>query len=450
MKEKTIASLEADALEKWSAGREEPGWLRQRRKKAWQVFEALPLPTTGDEEWRRTDIRGLRLGEMVVAANGSWQTAALSEAPESVWAGLVGFDRSQLASQASALLVNWGPEESYSHSDEKLARRGLIVSPLGRAARDCEELVARHYMTRAVPAEAGKFAALAGALWSAGSFVYVPEGLDIGAPIWVVNRFDGSSPGRARFTHNLVVAEEGSRAIIVIEEGAGAGAEQSLHSGITELYLKPGAQIRLATLRRWGDNFYDLSHHAAVSEADTTLEWTTVALGGGVSKLNLSVFLIGPGGNAQLSGLLFGEGRQHYDHHTWQEHLVGNTKSDLLFKSALTDQARSVFCGLIHVHKNAQKSDAYQRNPNLLLSDRAKADSIPTLEIEADDVRCTHGATVGRLDEEDLFYIMSRGLDRSEATRLVLEAFFEPVCARLPVPRLAQRVRDDIARKVRQ
>jgi Fe-S cluster assembly protein SufD len=222
---------------------------------------------------------------------------------------------------------------------------------------------------------------------------------------------------------------------------------QAMHAGAAEIYLKPGSLVRYIWLQDWGRNVWNFSTQRAILEQDSVLQWYVGAFGSRLTKANLEVALMGRGARAELAGLFFADGQQHMDHHTYQNHLSGLTGSDLLFKGALRDRARSVYQGLIRIHKDAQRSDAYQNNRNLLLSRQARADSIPSLEIEANDVRCTHGATAGPVEEEHVFYLMSRGLSRREAEHLIVDGFFDEVLQRLPLERVRERLREAVIRK---
>lgn len=218
--------------------------------------------------------------------------------------------------------------------------------------------------------------------------------------------------------------------------------------GGTELYVGRGAKLTFASLQDWSRNVVHYANGRAKIAADAELHWIQVLLGGRMSKTNIWFDLDGAGAQAYVHGFMFGDQRQHFHLHTLQRHLQPNTTSDLLIKGCLKDRARSVYQGLIQVAVDAQKTNAYQANRNLLLSELARADSIPGLEILANDVRCTHGATLGHVEPEHLFYLESRGLPELEAKRLIVEAFFEPVLDRIPLPQVRELLRDEIARKI--
>jgi Fe-S cluster assembly protein SufD len=303
-----------------------------------------------------------------------------------------------------------------------------------------------HFMTRCVPATDSKFAALHGAFWDNGPFLYVPRGVAIEVPLRVVISAD--TAGRASLPHSLIILAPGSQATFVEEVISTDEKQQGFSSRVTELFLGPDAHLDYANVQHWGRSVFDFHTERALLEKDSTLVLHSIEMGSQLSKGRVETIMRGPGTNARLIGLYFGDGRQHLDRYTLQDHQAPNATSDLLFKGVLTDQARSVYSGLIRVHPHAQKTDAYQQNRNLLLSRTARADSIPNLEIGANDVRCTHGATVGKVDEEELFYIMCRGLTREEATRLIVEGFVDPQIEELPIAGLRESLRREIGARV--
>jgi Fe-S cluster assembly protein SufD len=207
---------------------------------------------------------------------------------------------------------------------------------------------------------------------------------------------------------------------------------EAIHSGIIELWVGAGANLRFVELQNWGEHVWNFSHERAKVGRDASLDWIFGSVGGHVTKTFTELDLEGQGASGRMSGFYFVDGTQHLDQDTQQNHLAPNTTSDLLFKGGLIEKARSVWQGMIYVAPGAQRTDGYQANRNLILSKGARADSIPGLEILADDVRCTHGATIGQLEEEPVFYLMSRGLPRAEAERILVDGFFTPVMERIP------------------
>jgi Fe-S cluster assembly protein SufD len=223
-----------------------------------------------------------------------------------------------------------------------------------------------------------------------------------------------------------------------------------LHCGAIEILLAPGAHLRYVSLQDWGHGVWHFAHQKAIVQRDASLQWTIGALGCRLSKVNQHVALVGPGADCQVNGAMFTEGQQHLTYHTLQHHQAAHCRSDLLYKSALQDKSRTVWRGMIQVDPGAVKTDGYQRNDNLLLSERARADSIPGLEIQADDVRCTHGATTGRVDEELIFYAMCRGFTRREATRMIVSGFFQQIFDRITIDSVRDALGLAIASRVRE
>jgi Fe-S cluster assembly protein SufD len=284
------------------------------------------------------------------------------------------------------------------------------------------------------------------AFWSAGVFIYVPRGVRLEQPIRILRHIDES--GVAYFPRTLVVAEEGSHVAIIEEFESPDLTSATFACGVTEVIAGAAANVQYVAVQRWGRNVHHLSTQRTIAGRDADLDTLVVNLGGSIARVDLGASLEGPGARSDMLGLYFGRGDQHFDHSTRQDHKVPHASSDLLYKGALTDQSHAVFRGLIKVYPKAQRTDAYQTNRNLILSRRAEAVSLPNLEIEADDVRCSHAATVGQLDEEELFYIMSRGISRQEAERLVVFGFFGDVLARLPLPDVVDQLRTAIEERI--
>ena len=221
-----------------------------------------------------------------------------------------------------------------------------------------------------------------------------------------------------------------------------------MHAGLVEIHVGSGANLRFVELQSWGEHVWNFTHERARVHQDGNLDWIFGALGSHLTKNFSDLDLVGTGATGRMSGFYFTDGDQHLDHDTQQNHLAPNTTSDLLFKGALKDHSRSVWQGMIYVAPGAQKTDGYQANRNLVLSEKARADSIPGLEILADDVRCTHGATVGKIDPEPIFYLLSRGIAYPDAERLIVEGFFDPIMQRIPFDGVRERFQQAILEKM--
>lgn len=427
------------------AGATDPPWLRARRDEAWATCQATPMPTTRSEEWRYTDLsRKLQLDELVVVhghRGAGAGTAAGAVLPEALRRTM------ELDRDSAGRIVDIDGKVVAVELDESLARQGVVLASLRDAARRDSGDIQRLLATRAVPASDGKFPALNAALWSDGVYLRIPRGVRVERPVrlsrWV------SRPGSATFSRILIVAEQTSQLSFVDEILSPDFEPTTLVNTAVELFSYSGAQIQYVSLQRLGHGGVYLANQRTLAERDSTLDTLNVALGGSVGRVDLNASLLGPGAHSDMLGLYFGDADQHFDFNTSQDHVAPNAHSDLLYKGALDGSARGIFRGIIRVHEGAQGTDAYQTNRNLILSDDAIATSLPNLEIEADDVRCSHGATVGQLDAEALFYLMSRGLTRGKAERLVVLGFLGEVLARLPMGGVVEKVTNAIVAKLR-
>ncbi|MDX1614328.1 MAG: Fe-S cluster assembly protein SufD [Candidatus Promineifilaceae bacterium] len=409
----------------------EPDWMRTMRLEAWEIYSSLPMPTTKDEPWRRTDLRRFSLDKLGPALNGNGR----HEVNVPAYLG------EQLTEdRTGGILVQVdGVTQKYEIS-EALTEQGVIFCDMETAVRDHGDLVQRWFMTKAVKADEGKFAALHGAFWRGGTFLYVPRHVKAVAPLhsalWSTN-------GRT-FTHTLVVLEAGAEAVFIDEYGSEPAKEQALHNGVVELIVNDNANLVYASLQDFAGNMWQLNHERGRVGRDARLDWVTSMMGTRLTKAFQTVELDGRGSWARMSGLFFADRRQHFDLDTQQNHNAPDTVSDLLYKGALKDKARSVWQGMIKALPDSQRIDGFQANRNLLLEKTARADSIPGLEIEADDVRCTHASTVGKINEEEVFYLQSRGIPRPQAIKMVVEGFFAPIMERIPI----EGVRDRIAGRI--
>ena len=429
-------------VEELSAARNEPAWVRQRRLEAWQVYEATPMPTLEDESWRRTDISTLPLAELSPFAEAPYAPpASPTGLPREIRAL---FDRGHAD---GGLIVQHDSQVVYTSLAEEAAKQGVIFTRLERAVVEHRDLVEPYLMTRALSPQYGKFAALQGALWSGSAFVYVPKGVDVALPLhalwWL------ASPGVAVFPHTLIVMEAGSRLSFVVEQFSPELDGVSLLCPATEVYLGEGTQLFHATVQQLGRQVYAMAARRHLLERDSRLESLTIALGGKLTKSFVESILVGAGSVANMRGVVFADGDQHFDHETLQEHIGPEASSDLFFKVVVKDQAMSVHIGTVKVRKDARGTDAGQTVRNLILGAGGKAHPILPLEIEASDIRrCSHAAAIGQIDENQLFYLMSRGLSRREAEKLIVDGFFEPVLDAIPLPMVQERLRRAVDAKL--
>jgi Fe-S cluster assembly protein SufD len=359
-------------------------------------YKALPMPTTADEAWRFTDLKGFDPESF--SANGASGIATAPGLLELEAAGIV-----------------------------RVSEGGFEIERAPDGIRF--EALADHPRLYELVGSDEKFAAHNAAQWQHGLLVEVPKGIVLEQPLAI--RIVNSVEGGSLFWRLLVVAEEGSR-FTIIEEYASTSPELSGYlNGAVEIFVGDGAKVEYVSVQNVSrETWHFGSHHARV-ERDAELDWVAGGFGSKKGKIRIQNDLAGQGATSRVTGAYFADGVQHLDYDTFQEHIAPHTTSDFAFKGALRDSSTAVWRGMIRVERDAQKTNAYQENRNLLLSKKAHADSIPGLEILANDVRCTHGATLGQVDREQLFYLMARGLSRGEAERLIVRGFFQDVLDRI-------------------
>ena len=419
-----------EALERLSALRDEPAWLHTRRLESFEVYDRTPMPDTRrDADWRQVDLKGLDL-EAFEAFQQPDGSAALPAIPG-----------------AAGVLAQRGTGAAASErTGDELQRQGVLFCPLWEAALRYPELVERRLFSALTP-ERDKFAALHAAFFSGGTFLYVPDGVTLDRPL--VGQYWSAGTGGSTLPHTLIVAGKGARVQYLDEFLSPQGDPASVASGSSEIFLDEGARVTYVALHRWGERAWQFANQRIRLGRDAQFEGVNVSLGGRFSRLRMEALLEGEGSSAQLRGLFFGTGQQAFDFRTLQDHLAPHTTSDLLYKGALRDLARSVYVGVVRVEKNARGTSANQANRNLLLSEKARATSEPILEIENNDIlRCSHGATVGPVDAEHLFYLTSRGIPHSIAQRMLVQGFLSEVLDRIPVAYARQVVEAELARRL--
>jgi len=413
----------------------EPAWLTERRLQAWKTYQSLPMPSMSDEAWRRTDIRSLPADQVRL-----WVASEIpvdSEIMEPL-----------LNEEHGALIIQQPGKAPFMQIPPALEQQGVIFTDWSTAARKHAGLL-KQYLGSVIEDGEGKFSALAASVAELGIFLYIPAGLALELPLHSILWAPG--PKMATFSRLLVVVEDGASATFVHESASkDRDHGHAVHAGIVELWVGKGASLQFVELQNWDDGVWNFTHERALTQQDGSIDWVFGAVGSRLTKNFTEITLAGRGAEGRMSGFYFADGKQHLDHDTQQNHMAENTSSDLLFKGALLGNSRSVWRGMIHVAPGALGTDGYQANRNLILDRNARADSIPGLEILADDVRCTHGATVGQLEDEPVYYLMSRGLPRKEAERLVVNGFFAPIMDRIPFDKVRERFQHMIDQKMRQ
>ena len=388
------------------------------RAEALERYNALPVPDTTEEHWRFTDLSGFDPDSF---------GPGRGQSPGVAVASMLDLDVA-----AEAIVTETGIEITRAPSE-------IRFEPLDESHERLGELVGW---------QDDKFAAHNAAAWQHGLLVHVPGGLELERPLFVrvVNAIEGGS----LFWRLLVIAEEGSRFSLVEEHSSASPDLNGYFNSVAELYVEQAAKLEYVSLQNLSrETWHFASNHARV-ERDAELDWVSGGFGSKRGKVRIQNDLAGPGATSRVTGAYFGDGEQHLDFDTFQEHIAPDTESDFAFKGALRDHATAVWRGMIRVERDAQKTTAYQECRNLMLSPTAHADSIPGLEIQANDVRCTHGATISPVDRDQLFYAMARGLTRSDAERLILRGFFQDVLDRIELEPVREALGEALEARIPQ
>jgi Fe-S cluster assembly protein SufD len=385
-----------------------PDWTAELRKRGEEAFQALPTPVQKDKGWEFTDVSQLDLDAWEQSTDGNLD-----------------------ASPARGLVVDTNSAPGVLQVDGAFTRRGespdgIVVCTLEEAVTEHPELVEPHLGT--LLTDRDKFTAQNTAAWRGGLFVHVSAGMRAEQPVVATVLHDSAS---ALHWRSLIVVEEGAELVLAEQWASTAEDLEGYFNPVTELIVGEGASVEYLCVQDLSERAWILGSQRAQVAANANLHWVGLGLGSGQGKLRMETDINGAGATARVTGAYAGHGTQHIDYDTTQEHAAPHTTSDLAFRGLLRDRATAVWSGMIRVDPGAQRTDAFQESRNLLLSDGAHADAIPGLEIEANDVRCTHAATVARLDEGQIFYLQSRGLTRAEAEQLLVGGFLEVIAGRL-------------------
>ena len=409
-----------------------PGWWQERKAEAWKKFQATPMPKRSDEDWRFATIDAIQLGDFQPGCEGPTSAAELRKrsVPLFPTAGRAVFANDRM------LQMEGG---------EELVKQGVIFESLSGALEKHPELLKKYFMAHPVDLGAQKFAAYHAAHASAGVLIVVPKNVEVKLPLVSYHWLDGNES--EVFPHTLIVAEENAKVTVVDFLGSTELGGKGLACGLNDLLVGPGAKVEYVGLQQWGSQVTSFQLNSTRVERDGEARSLFVNLGAAYARQESRSTMAGSGARSEMLGLSVGCERQEFDQRTLQCHDVPNTWSDLLYKNALDDRSKSIFKGLIRVAPGAAKTDAYQNNRNLLLNSEAEADSMPGLEILNDDVRCTHGATTGQIDRDQLFYLMARGIDPRTGAQLLAHGFFEEVIARLSEKGIGEAVRGAVAQK---
>ena len=401
--------------------REFPDWFRDQQHAAWKEFERLPNPTRKDQAWRFANVGLLDLTPFQLSpplSEDDRKNILKYSRGLDRFAGRMVFANDQLVERDVL--------------SEDLKKRGVIFQPFERAIVEHADLFGKYFMSTEATLGSAKFAALHKALVSSGTFLFVPRGLEIELPIQIFHWLRHNN--MTVFPHLLLVADELAK-VTVIEHFRSCDQRASgFACGVNDLIAGPGAKVTYVCAQNWSDNVVALQMNSTVVDHDASAISLNLHVGAKYSRFESLSRLVGEGGRSDLLAVAVARHQQEFDARTLQDHISPRTASDLLYKNALDDRARTIFGGLIRVEPHAHFTDAYQKVRNLLLSDEAEANSMPGLEILADNVRCTHGATSGQIEEDQLFYLRSRGIPTKIGQRLLVTGFLDEVIQRLNHP----------------
>ncbi|BET69016.1 Fe-S cluster assembly protein SufD [Opitutales bacterium ASA1] len=413
-----------------------PAWWLDMKRDAFAAYDRLPMPTRRNEQWRFSSMRGLDLsGYDLSTTSTAADASALLATPA-------------LVSRRSGRMV-FADDSLLAHepASAELSAKGVIWEPLSEALVRHRDLLQEYFMAQDPKLGSEKFAALHSAFVSTGSLLFVPAGVEVDLPF--VTRHWASTEGVAVFPHTLVIAGENARVTLVDLFASATPAQKNFACGFNHLFAGKGARIDYYSLQNWSTGTLGFQINSLVAGKDAKINSLAVNVGCSHFRSESQSILEGEGSDVEMFSLSVTDGDQEVDQRTLQSHLAPNARSNLLFKNALVDQSRTIFSGMIRVAEDAQKTDAYQSNRNLLLSGTAEANSLPGLEIHANDVRCTHGATTSQIDDNELFYLLARGIQRKTAQELLAFGFFEEIIGHIENDEMAAGVRDLLQSKFR-
>jgi len=423
---RSAKGLSREVVEQISAMKGEPDWMLEFRLRALEHFLQRPMPTWGG------DLSKLNLDEI-------YYYVKPSEAGEKSWDDVPDtikntFDRLGIPEAERKFLAGVGAqyesEMVYHNLQEHLEKQGVIFLSIEDGLRQHPDLF-REYFSKVIPIEDNKFAALNSAVWSGGSFIYIPKGIKVDLPLQAYFRLNMANIGQ--FERTLIIADEGAQVHYVEGCTAPIYTTDSFHSGVIEIVVKKDARVRYTTIQNWSTNVYNLVTQRAIVHKGATMEWVDANLGSKLTMKYPSCYLIGPGAHGEILSMAFAGPGQHQDAGGKVLHFAPHTSSKVTSKSISKGGGRASYRGLLKVHKDAEDSRSNVVCDALLLDDKSRSDTYPYIEIDAEDVTIGHEASVSRVGEEQLFYLMSRGLSQEEATTMVVSGFIEPLVKELPM-----------------
>jgi Fe-S cluster assembly protein SufD len=417
----SAAAVSKEAEQNW------PAWFSDQQSSAWTEYESSPEPTRKDEPWRFSNIGALDL------------SASRMAEPVTSEGRLINLSQGLSAFSGKAVFGN----NVLLHQDAERLPQGVILKSLEAAARENEDLFRRFFMAQPVELGSRKYAALHKGRLTTGALLYVPKDVEVALPVEIFHWAEGENA--SIFPHTLVICGENSK-VTVIDRFKSADSKRAFVFGVNDLHLERGSQLNYFAVQEWTRDSLAFHLNSTIVGRDASSTALNIHFGGGFVRAESLSRLVGEGARSVMLSLNPIDGERQIDQRTLQDHAAPRASSDLLYLNSLEDAARTIFAGLIKVEPGAHKTDAYQKVRNLMLSDQAEANSMPGLEIRADDVRCTHGATSGEISEEELFYMQARGIRKSDGRRLILNGFFQSLLNRLD----AGPVRDHLSGLVSQ
>ena len=412
----------------------DPAWLSSLREQGRAQFENLPAPNAHDERWRFASVGKLNINGFAPA------TAPVDDKLEE------SKKRSNLISKRAGQLVFADDTQAHFESiGQELSDKGVIYLPLMDAIEQHPKLMHRYFLKESTELGSEKYFGLHAQFVKAGSVLYVPKGVEIKDPI--VNYYWACGENSAVFPHTLIIAEDNAKVSVVDVFFSDTEQNEALNVSVSNIHAASSAKIFRKVVQNWNEKTVSFQLDTTVAERDASVKNIAVNIGAERARYENQSRIEGPGANVKMYSLTVAEENQEFDQRTFQTHNAGNAVSDLLYKNALLDNAHTIFSGLIKVAENAQQTDAYQTNRNLLLDPTAEANALPGLEILANDVKCSHGATTGNVNAEELFYMMQRGIPKREAMKLMVFGFFEEVIEKIENDELAESLRSLIHQK---
>ncbi|ACV10564.1 FeS assembly protein SufB [Halorhabdus utahensis DSM 12940] len=425
--------LNEETVRKISEDKDEPEWMLDRRLRALEHYQQMPMPSDwpGQPDLSEVNVEDIipYIRPDIEARGGAEEWDDLPDEIQDTFDKLGIPEAEQQA--LSGVGAQYESEIVYQNMQEQWEEKGVVFMDMDKAVQEHPELVREYFMTKSVPPSDNKFAALHGAVWSGGSFVYIPEGVTVQMPIQAYFRMN--SEGMGQFEHTLIIAEENSEVHYIEGCSAPQYARHNLHSGGVEVFVKEGAHVQYSTVQNWSKNTYNLNTKRAIVEADGTMEWISGSMGSKATMLYPATILKGPGATDNHITIAFAGEGQNIDTGAKVYHNAPDTKSTIESKSISKDGGRTNYRGLVHISDGAENSSTNVECDALMFDNDSTSDTMPYMEIQESQVDVAHEATVGKIGDEDVFYLQSRGLDDDDAKQMIVAGFIEPITEELPI-----------------